>query len=192
MVAFLLLTTTVVHLESVPGRNMQCTELHAELSNPRGRPSSDSALAHGSMGTIENEDAEVILNRYPLPISLLGPLARHLLAGVASTITIVCLAVEKPAVLTRFDSALDLAIMTRFLAGPRYGVVMVTTESKGNWVVDPAGCLLGFTDVLMPLAIYLDEKEGRDIESNILHAVYLDHITTASQISQMSSCLALA
>ncbi|KAJ7703854.1 hypothetical protein B0H16DRAFT_1440002 [Mycena metata] len=106
---------------------------------------------------VAHKEAALTHNQCTLARSLLGPLARKLLAGVASSVENLDLKIGKPLVPTKLverDPSLD------FGEGPHtvLKVGMSTASVDEAWIIDPAGTQYGFRDVLVPFERYLADK----------------------------------
>ncbi|KAI3336997.1 hypothetical protein HD806DRAFT_24127 [Xylariaceae sp. AK1471] len=120
------------------------------LPNPR-RPY-HSPFPSGLTDKVEFKEAALANNQCSLAMALLGPLTRHLLADVASSIRVVDIEVT-PLIPTILVPASSL-----FGGTPPHTVLVVNLKNGESWVIDTTGCQYGFRDVLVPYDRYLREK----------------------------------
>ncbi|KAJ6465553.1 hypothetical protein C8R47DRAFT_991386 [Mycena vitilis] len=125
---------------------------------------------------VAHKEAALTHNQCTLAQALLGPLARKLLAGVASSLEITDLQIGKPLLQTRL---VDIDGTVDFRTGP-HTLVKARLVSKGTgdgetWIIDPAGGQYGFREVLVPLKRYLAEKECTIVTQG---TPYIAHETT--------------
>ncbi|KAJ7894071.1 hypothetical protein B0H13DRAFT_2036920 [Mycena leptocephala] len=92
-------------------------------------------------------------NQCTLALALLGPLARKLLTGVASSIENLDLPIGKPLVPTKLVDDHQA-----FSEGPHTVLKVFLRSSGETWIVDTSGCQYGFRDVLSPFDRYLADK----------------------------------
>ncbi|KAJ7065967.1 hypothetical protein B0H15DRAFT_895926 [Mycena belliarum] len=122
--------------------------------------------------SVEHKEAALTHNQCTLAQSLLGPLARKLLAGVASPIETLDLHIGKPLVPTVLVEAHN----NQNSGGGPHTMLKVGVHSSGEtWIVDPAGCQYGFRDVLIPYDRYFEEKACTIVSPP---KAYLAHETT--------------
>jgi len=112
----------------------------------------------------EYKEAALANNQCTLAMALLGPLARHLLAGVSSSITSSDISIEKPIFITKLVS--DPGNPPDYV--PPHTVLILELKhnqsKKEKWIIDAAGCQYGFRDVLVPFDKYFEEKACHDLK----------------------------
>ncbi|KAJ7681998.1 hypothetical protein DFH06DRAFT_1029854 [Mycena polygramma] len=109
---------------------------------------------------VAHKEAALTHNQCTLAHALLGPLARKLLAGVASSLEITDLQIGKPLLRTRLveiDPTVDFGTGAHTVVKAR--LVSKGTADGETWIIDPAGGQYGFREVLVPFKRYLTEKE---------------------------------
>ncbi|KAJ7468981.1 hypothetical protein FB451DRAFT_1255425 [Mycena latifolia] len=104
---------------------------------------------------VAHKEAALTHNQCTLALALLGPLARKLLAGVASSIENLDLRIGKPLVPTKL---VELVPGADFGGAPHTVLKVCLRSSRETWIVDTAGCQYGFRDVLNPFDRYLAGK----------------------------------
>ncbi|KAJ6492278.1 hypothetical protein C8R45DRAFT_990821 [Mycena sanguinolenta] len=112
-------------------------------------------------GNVAHREAALTHNQCTLARALLGPLARTLLADVASSLENLDLYIAKPLMATKIVDDVD-----EFSRGP-HTVLKVCVRSSGEtWIVDTAGSQYGFVDALVTYDQYIAEKSGAGLVGN--------------------------
>ncbi|KAJ7094921.1 hypothetical protein C8R44DRAFT_645100 [Mycena epipterygia] len=104
---------------------------------------------------VAHKEAALTHYQCTLALALLGPLARKLLAGVASSTENIDLRIGKPLVPTKL---VELVPGADFGEAPHTVLKICLRSSRETWIVDTAGCQYGFRDVLNPFDRYLTGK----------------------------------
>ncbi|KAH8593889.1 hypothetical protein B0O99DRAFT_546517 [Bisporella sp. PMI_857] len=137
--------------------------LRLQMGSNWDRPSHTPFPSHLTTN-VEYREAALANNQCTLAMALLGPLARHLLAGVSSSIISSDIAIGKPIFSTKLVS--DPNDLSSYIP-PHTILILELKNSQMNdekWIIDAAGCQFGFRDVLAPFKKYFEEKECRDLD----------------------------
>ncbi|RKL46120.1 hypothetical protein BFJ72_g3028 [Fusarium proliferatum] len=100
------------------------------------------------------------LNQCTMSISLLGPMARGLLAGIVSRMDVAVVEIQNPPLTIKFHPHDGIMADRKF-----HTIVEATLDSsEERWLIDVTGCQYGFRDILLPLEKYIAQNNCSSYE----------------------------
>lgn len=122
----------------------------------------------------EHKQAALLVNQCTMSISLLGPMARGLLAGrssrllrsrghpansyrlgIVSRMDVAVVEIQNPSLTIKFHPPDGIMTDRKF-----HTIIEATLDSSGErWLIDVTGCQYGFRDILLPLEKYIAQND---------------------------------
>ncbi|KAI1329467.1 hypothetical protein F5Y16DRAFT_417855 [Xylariaceae sp. FL0255] len=140
-----------------------------ELRLHRLRPSASPRLPFGPfpplMDSVILRMATLASGQCGTMLALLGRLSEFLLSGTASSTEIVNLVIRRPNFRTRLVTGPLFPAFSAVSEKYFHTVLKVRLRNHDNsitedWILDPAGCQYGFTEVMMPYEKYLRTRDA--------------------------------
>ncbi|KAF5685505.1 beclin 1 [Fusarium denticulatum] len=111
-------------------------------------------------GIEDHKQAALLVNQCTMSISLLGPMARGLLAGIVSRMDVAVVEIQNPPFTVKFHPPDGIMTDRKF-----HTIIEATLDSSGEqWLIDVTGCQYGFRDVLLPLEKYTAQNNCSSYE----------------------------
>ncbi|KAF5700568.1 beclin 1 [Fusarium globosum] len=108
----------------------------------------------------EHKQAALLVNQCTMSISLLGPMARGLLAGIVSRMDVAVVEIQNPSLTIKFHPPDGIMTDRKF-----HTIVEATLDSsEERWLIDVTGCQYGFRDILLPLEKYIAQNNCSSYE----------------------------
>ncbi|KAG4265234.1 beclin 1 [Fusarium proliferatum] len=108
----------------------------------------------------EHKQAALLVNQCTMSISLLGPMARGLLAGIVSRMDVAVVEIQNPPLTIKFHPHDGIVADRKF-----HTIVEATLDSsEERWLIDVTGCQYGFRDILLPLEKYIAQNNCSSYE----------------------------
>ncbi|KAF5595445.1 beclin 1 [Fusarium subglutinans] len=108
----------------------------------------------------DHKQAALLVNQCTMSISLLGPMARGLLAGIVSRMDVVVVEIQNPPLTIKFHPPDGIMADRKF-----HTIVEATLDSSGErWLIDVTGCQYGFRDILLPFEKYIAQNNCSSYE----------------------------
>ncbi|VTT81453.1 unnamed protein product [Fusarium fujikuroi] len=108
----------------------------------------------------EHKQAALLVNQCTMSISLLGPMARGLLAGIVSRMDVAVVEIQNPPLTIKFHPHDGIMADRKF-----HTIVEATLDSsEERWLIDVTGCQYGFRDILLPLQKYIAQNNCSSYE----------------------------
>ncbi|KAI1058588.1 hypothetical protein LB506_000942 [Fusarium annulatum] len=108
----------------------------------------------------EHKQAALLVNQCTMSISLLGPMARGLLAGIVSRMDVAVVEIQNPPLTIKFHPHDGIVADRKF-----HTIVEATLDSsQERWLIDVTGCQYGFRDILLPLEKYIAQNNCSSYE----------------------------
>ncbi|KAF4435426.1 beclin 1 [Fusarium acutatum] len=111
-------------------------------------------------GIEDHKQAALLVNQCTMSISLLGPMARGLLAGIVSRMDVAVVEIQNPPLTIKFHPPDGIMTDRKF-----HAIIEATLDSSGErWLIDVTGCQYGFRDILLPLEKYIAQNNCSSYE----------------------------
>ncbi|KAG5749865.1 hypothetical protein H9Q72_007187 [Fusarium xylarioides] len=111
-------------------------------------------------GTEDHKQAALLVNQCTMSISLLGPMARGLLAGIVSRMDVAVVEIQNPPLTVNFHPPDGIMTDRKF-----HTIIEATMNPSGErWLIDVTGCQYGFRDILLPLEKYIAQNNCSSYE----------------------------
>nr|RBQ95389.1 hypothetical protein FVER53263_00520 [Fusarium verticillioides] len=111
-------------------------------------------------GIEDHKQAALLVNQCTMAISLLGPMARGLLAGIVSRMDVAVVEVQNPPLTIKFHPPDGIMTDRKF-----HTIIEATLDSSGEqWLIDVTGCQYGFREILLPLEKYIAQNNCSSYE----------------------------
>ncbi|KAF5631975.1 beclin 1 [Fusarium tjaetaba] len=111
-------------------------------------------------GIEEHKQAALLVNQCTMSISLLGPMARGLLAGIVSRMDVAVVEIQNPPLTIKFHPPDGIMTDRKF-----HTIIEATLDSSGEqWLIDVTGCQYGFREILLPLEKYIAQNNCSSYE----------------------------
>ncbi|KAF5982155.1 hypothetical protein FBULB1_4405 [Fusarium bulbicola] len=108
----------------------------------------------------DHKQAALLVNQCTMSISLLGPMARGLLAGIVSRMDVVVVEIQDPPLTIKFHPPDGIMADRKF-----HTIIEATLDSSGErWLIDVTGCQYGFRDILLPFEKYIAQNNCSSYE----------------------------
>ncbi|KAF5681761.1 beclin 1 [Fusarium circinatum] len=108
----------------------------------------------------DHKQAALLVNQCTMSISLLGPMARGLLAGIVSRMDVVVVEIQNPPLTIKFHPPDGIMADRKF-----HTIIEATLDSSGErWLIDVTGCQYGFRDILLPFEKYIAQNNCSSYE----------------------------
>ncbi|KAG9507891.1 hypothetical protein J7337_001447 [Fusarium musae] len=111
-------------------------------------------------GIEDHKQAALLVNQCTMAISLLGPMARGLLAGIVSRMDVAVVEIQNPPLTIKFHPPDGIMTDRKF-----HTIIEATLDSSGEqWLIDVTGCQYGFREILLPLEKYIAQNNCSSYE----------------------------
>ncbi|RBR08990.1 hypothetical protein FVER53590_00520 [Fusarium verticillioides] len=108
----------------------------------------------------DHKQAALLVNQCTMAISLLGPMARGLLAGIVSRMDVAVVEIQNPPLTIKFHPPDGIMTDRKF-----HTIIEATLDSSGEqWLIDVTGCQYGFREILLPLEKYIAQNNCSSYE----------------------------